>query len=80
MRKRTDVSGRLLKSKHRKMSAGAFPFLRATRRSMCIPERGKGVTLRRSAEALRAKAEASREGGRGALQISTEVSSGELQD
>jgi hypothetical protein len=30
MRKRTDVSGRLLKSKHRKMSAGAFPFLRAT--------------------------------------------------
>jgi hypothetical protein len=30
MRKRTDVSGRLLKSKHRKMGAGAFPFLRAT--------------------------------------------------
>jgi Uncharacterized protein conserved in bacteria (DUF2252) len=30
MRKRTDVSGRLLKKKHRKMGAGAFPFLRAT--------------------------------------------------
>jgi hypothetical protein len=30
MRKRTDVSGRLLKNKHRKMSAGPFPFLRAT--------------------------------------------------
>ena len=30
MRKRTDVSGRLLKNKHRKMCAGAFPFLRAT--------------------------------------------------
>jgi hypothetical protein len=30
MRKRTDVSGRLLKSKHRKMGDGAFPFLRAT--------------------------------------------------
>jgi hypothetical protein len=30
MRKRTDASGRLLKSKHRKMSAGPFPFLRAT--------------------------------------------------
>ena len=30
MRKRTDVSGRLLKNKHRKMGAGAFPFLRAT--------------------------------------------------
>ena len=30
MRKRTDVSRRLLKKKHRKMSAGAFPFLRAT--------------------------------------------------
>jgi len=30
MRKRTDVSGKLLKSKHRKMGAGAFPFLRAT--------------------------------------------------
>ena len=30
MRKRTDVSGRLLKNKHRKMAAGAFPFLRAT--------------------------------------------------
>ena len=30
MRKRTDVSGRLLKKKHRKMAAGAFPFLRAT--------------------------------------------------
>jgi uncharacterized protein (DUF2252 family) len=30
MRKRTDVSRRLLKNKHRKMSAGAFPFLRAT--------------------------------------------------
>ena len=30
MRQRTDVSGRLLKSKHRKMGAGAFPFLRAT--------------------------------------------------
>jgi len=30
MRKRTDVSGRLLKKKHRRMAAGAFPFLRAT--------------------------------------------------
>src|SRR6476619_2009256 len=30
MRKRTDVSGKLLKGKHRKMSEGAFPFLRAT--------------------------------------------------
>lgn len=30
MRKRTDVSGKLLKNKHRKMGAGAFPFLRAT--------------------------------------------------
>ena len=30
MRDRTDVSRRLLKSKHRKMSVGAFPFLRAT--------------------------------------------------
>ena len=30
MRKRTDVSRRLLKNKHRKMGAGAFPFLRAT--------------------------------------------------
>src|SRR5829696_8343926 len=30
MRKRTDVSARLLKSKHRKMGAGPFPFLRAT--------------------------------------------------
>jgi Uncharacterized protein conserved in bacteria (DUF2252) len=30
MRKRTDVSGRLLKRKHDKMSEGAFPFLRAT--------------------------------------------------
>jgi hypothetical protein len=30
MGKRTDVSRRLLKKKHRKMSAGAFPFLRAT--------------------------------------------------
>src|SRR5688572_12503489 len=30
MRKRTDVSGRLLKKKHRKMSEKAFPFLRAT--------------------------------------------------
>jgi len=30
MRQRTDVSGRLLKSKHRKMGAGALPFLRAT--------------------------------------------------
>jgi hypothetical protein len=30
MRKRTDVSGRLLKQKHRKMGAGPFPFLRAT--------------------------------------------------
>ena len=29
-RKRTDISGRLLKSKHRKMGAGPFPFLRAT--------------------------------------------------
>jgi Ser/Thr protein kinase RdoA (MazF antagonist) len=30
MRKRTDVSKRLLKNKHRKMGTGAFPFLRAT--------------------------------------------------
>src|SRR5688572_869855 len=30
MRKRTDVSGRLLKKKHRTMSEKAFPFLRAT--------------------------------------------------
>ena len=30
MRKQTDVSGRLLKKKHRKMADGAFPFLRAT--------------------------------------------------
>ncbi len=30
MRKRTDISGRLLKNKHKKMGAGAFPFLRAT--------------------------------------------------
>ena len=30
MRKRTDVSGRLLKKKHRKMARGPFPFLRAT--------------------------------------------------
>jgi hypothetical protein len=30
MRKRTDASRRLLKSKHRKMGTGAFPFLRAT--------------------------------------------------
>ena len=30
MRKRTDVSKRLLKNKHRKMATGAFPFLRAT--------------------------------------------------
>ena len=30
MRKRTDVSGRLLKKKHRRMSEGPFPFLRAT--------------------------------------------------
>src|SRR5262245_6402742 len=30
MRQRTDVSTRLLKKKHRKMSAGPFPFLRAT--------------------------------------------------
>jgi hypothetical protein len=30
MRKRTDVSKRLLKAKHRKMATGAFPFLRAT--------------------------------------------------
>jgi hypothetical protein len=30
MRKRTDVSGRLLKNKHRKMAAGPFPCLRAT--------------------------------------------------
>ena len=30
MRKRTDVSGKLLKNKHRKMAAGPFPFLRAT--------------------------------------------------
>src|SRR6478735_8855690 len=29
-RKRTDLSKRLLKKKHRKMCAGAFPFLRAT--------------------------------------------------
>ena len=30
MRKRTDISKRLLKKKHRKMAEGAFPFLRAT--------------------------------------------------
>lgn len=30
MGRRTDLSGRLLKKKHRKMAAGAFPFLRAT--------------------------------------------------
>jgi uncharacterized protein DUF2252 len=30
MRKRTDLSGRLLEKKHKKMAAGAFPFLRAT--------------------------------------------------
>lgn len=30
MRARTDVSEKLLKKKHRKMSEGAFPFLRAT--------------------------------------------------
>ena len=30
MRKRTDVSGRLLKKKHHKMADGPFPFLRAT--------------------------------------------------
>lgn len=30
MRKRTDVSEKLLRKKHRKMSEGAFPFLRAT--------------------------------------------------
>ena len=30
MRTQTDVSGRLLKKKHSKMAAGAFPFLRAT--------------------------------------------------
>jgi hypothetical protein len=30
MRKRTDVSRRLLKKKHRRMAEGAFPFLRAT--------------------------------------------------
>jgi hypothetical protein len=30
MQKRTDVSGRLVKKKHRKMAAGPFPFLRAT--------------------------------------------------
>jgi hypothetical protein len=30
MRKRTDVSRRMLKNKHRKMAAGPFPFLRAT--------------------------------------------------
>jgi Ser/Thr protein kinase RdoA (MazF antagonist) len=30
MRKRTDVSRKLLERKHRKMAAGAFPFLRAT--------------------------------------------------
>jgi hypothetical protein len=30
MRKRTDVSERLLKKKHKKMASGAFPFLRAT--------------------------------------------------
>ena len=30
MRKRTDLSEGLLKNKHRKMGAGAFPFLRAT--------------------------------------------------
>src|SRR5262245_42346006 len=30
MRKRTDVSERLLKKKHKKMASAAFPFLRAT--------------------------------------------------
>src|SRR6187397_971907 len=30
MRKRTDVSRRLLRKKHRKMGEGPFPFLRAT--------------------------------------------------
>ena len=30
MRKRTDVSGRLIRNKHRKMAAGPFAFLRAT--------------------------------------------------
>jgi len=30
MQKRTDVSSRMIKKKHRKMSAGVFPFLRAT--------------------------------------------------
>src|SRR3954469_3640330 len=30
MRKRTDVSRRLLKKKHRQMAAGPFPFLRST--------------------------------------------------
>jgi hypothetical protein len=30
MRKRTDISGRLLKKKHREMCEGPFPFLRAT--------------------------------------------------
>ena len=30
MRKRTDVSRKLLERKHRKMASGAFPFLRAT--------------------------------------------------
>ena len=30
MRKRTDVSDKLLEKKHRKMADGAFPFLRAT--------------------------------------------------
>ncbi len=30
MRKRTDVSRKLLKKKHRRMCEGPFPFLRAT--------------------------------------------------
>src|SRR5262249_15101067 len=30
MRKRTDVSRKLIKKKHRKMCEGPFPFLRAT--------------------------------------------------
>src|SRR5262245_43039470 len=30
MGKRTDISGRLLKKKHREMAAGPFPFLRST--------------------------------------------------
>ena len=30
MRKRTDISAKLLRKKHRSMAKGSFPFLRAT--------------------------------------------------